>query len=206
MAGCAAVTLLGRMPRGWLQNRPMTRRRATLAVGLGLAFLALAALAMATEGVIWGYRHDGPIRHEGQAGVRWRLPGGATSFTWTMPLPLNPTSDDFVLEAIDPVDITGFELLGVAVAYGCGLPTLDLGYPPARVVTQSVQRAVWPAAGPAGNPACDDIPTAVLGLRLQKIAGSGAIHGLRVRYVYRGIRYETVLHLHLEINKGHENP
>lgn len=161
-----------------------------LAAALGLALVALTAVlgAMVSEGVVWGYRQDGPIRYEGAAGVRAPVAAG-TTFSWTMGLGQNPTSDDVAIEAIDPVGVTGLEVLGTGIAYGCGLPTVATGYPPAGMMVHRAEGTILPAR----YLACEEIPTAVIGLRRPTGAAPGAIDGLRLRYVSGGIRYETVL-------------
>lgn len=170
----------------------MTRKHAA---ALGLSLVTLAAILAVAASVVWGYRQDGPIRFDGAAGVKWSV-ARATAFSWTMPLPPNPTSDDITIEAIDPVGIEGLEVLGVAVAYGCGLPTTITGYPPDRVMTRTVEGAMLLAdADPC------DVPTAVIGLRRVTGAASGAIDGLRLRYESSGTRYETVLALRLEVTE-----
>lgn len=170
-------------------KRPGRLQRRLLAASLSVG--ALAAILAIVASAPMASRQDGPIRYDGSAGVTWAV-ARDQPFTWTMPLPPNPTSEDIYLRSIEPVGTKALELLGVLVAYGCGLPTTDFGFPPPGVTISPVDGAILPANG---DPC--DTPTAVIGLRRDQSATSGVIEGLRMRYESDGTAYETILALHL---------
>ncbi len=168
---------------------PGSLRHRYLAAALSVVGLAvIIAIAAST---LTATRQDGPIRYDGSAGVTWAVARGEP-FTWTMPLPPNPTPSDIYVQSVEPVGTVGLEVLGVLAAYGCGLPTTDLGFPPPGVSTSPLEGAILPAS----SDPCDT-PTAVIGLRRDQSATIGVIEGLRMKYESGGTVYETILKLQL---------
>lgn len=166
---------------GSVPTQKSLRRRAPLA----LAGVALAVTVAVVASIVLRPRQEGPLRYDGSAGIVTPQAPGQT-FTWTMPLPPNPTRETIYLRSLEPVGSRGLTVLGVDVAYGCGIPSTAREYPIPGLVTRSVDGAVLPVT----DDGCS-LPSAVIGLR--RVAGEGGIDGLRLRYQSRDTEYETVL-------------
>lgn len=171
-----------------------TQRALRRLAPLTLAGVVLAVTVAVAVSVALRPRQEGPIRYDGRAGVTTRAAPGQT-LTWTMPLPPNPTRETIYLRSIEPAGTRGLNVLGVDVAYGCGIPVTAREYPIPSLVTRSVDGAMLPVT----DDACR-LPTAVIGLSRVAGAGEGVIDGLRLRYESGGAEYETMLALGLVVS------
>lgn len=122
----------------------------------------------------------------------WRA-GPGEAFTWAMPLPDNPTTNEIVIESVTPDGVEGLEVLGVMASEdGCVISTISVGFPPADVSVRDVRGATL--RGPSEPCALQSL------VGVQRIASPlGFINGLRIRYRHAGSAYEVVLPWSLEV-------
>jgi hypothetical protein len=168
---------------------PLTRRSVLVVVIAAVLLVGIAAIALA------GNRSPGPLAPTSETEVEFPI-GVDQTATWGSPLPPNPTESEIVLRSIEPIGVSGLELMGIVMSR----PVNSVGiinapaFPPEGTTAEEVDGFVIPAAG-GGEPQVD----VLLGVRRETGASEGRIEGLRVRYVANGTEYEVDLPYGLHI-------
>ena len=169
-------------------DRFKATRLPVLVVIAAVVLVGIAAIRLA------GDRSPGPLQPNSKSTVEFPL-DAAQQATWGSPFPPNPTDSDIVIRSIEPIGVSGLDILGM-VASGAGAMGVvnALGFPPQGVPTQPVQGTILaPATGVSIQ------GDALVGVRLAAGATEGHIDGLRVRYVANGTDYEVDLPYALHI-------
>jgi hypothetical protein len=156
---------------------------------VGVLLLAIALMALTGE------RSAGPLVANAETELAFPLTLGQTA-TWGSPLPVNRTASDIVLRSIDPIDVSGLDIVGIVMsrpADGVGVINA-IGFPPEGTTPEGVDGFVLRAAG-SGDPQ----PDVLVGVTLATGATEGRIEGLRVRYVANGHEHDVDLPYALHI-------
>jgi hypothetical protein len=136
-----------------------------------------------------GYETGGPLASVRETSVTTHARPG-TPMTWGTVLPENPTAADIIIASIEPsAPTSGLTVLGIDVSDPRrGAVGTAASYPPPGISLRNVAGAVMtPRTGTS------PFIQVVVGVRLDD-RHEGRIAGLRIRYVARGQRFETVLH------------
>lgn len=170
------------------------RKQALLAASVISALLITLVFAIA-----FGSRPPGPWTSNAEFTVTLPLATGTTA-TWGTVIPENPTQQTITVEAIEPVNAHGLQIVGIGVddpAIDGGIGTAE-GFPPAGAAIRDIPGTVLAPGTGGGGPYLQ----VLIGIRL---AGSadGSIDGLRVRYRISDTVYETVLPLGLRVSAAH---
>jgi hypothetical protein len=160
------------------------------AVGVALvALVILRAIAPPPSG--------GPYAGLDAYDVRVPVPAGGV-VTWGSVLPPNWTTEAVAIEAVEPVNVRGLEVLGIVMSDPAVPPSIGVvdGFSPPAIHAQPVAGTVIPPHTANG------IDRQVLvGVR-RTDGGTAAIDGLRVRYRHGGDRFEDVLPYTLQLVDG----
>jgi hypothetical protein len=174
---------VGPEPAAQAERRPLPQ-----VVRWGIAFVAIAVvvtlLLAATS------RSPGPLTTNVTTSTEFTLAEGQVG-SWGSPLPANTTPDELTIESIEPIGLSGLELVGLAVTY----PEIDgsiataYGYPPPGLTTHPPEGARVSAAG-GPTPSIQILA----GVRLLPGAASGRIDGWHIRYSSgKGRPHETTI-------------
>ena len=167
---------------------------------VGLLLILLAASAVVAANALRGPRGDGPVRTNSRVKLTFPLPDDQI-FVWGMPLPPNPSQTDARIISIEPVGISGLEILGVVVDFPVRRPDgiclmygdqTALSFPPPGVPTRDVN-GTWLLTDEKERGTCGSHPEVLVGVRRIPNASAARIEALRVLYVHDGTTYELVM-------------
>ncbi len=159
-----------------------------------ITLLAVGLVVAVAGSVGSGGPADGPLPVSGEAGIVVHLNSGALA-TWGMAFS-GDAGGEIVLEAIEPVSVSGVEVLGISVCRWSMAPESDGTY---RDCAPAAAYA-WPPSGVSLNPvagavlAADSNPSVsmVIGVKVESPGERAGIHGIRIVYASHGRTYETV--------------
>jgi len=135
-----------------------------------------------------------PLTNAGRFGIDMAL-DPAIPATIGVILPPNRGSGPIRLVSIEPIDIRGAEILGIAMADPIDRSIVNaMGFPPAGWATQPVDGVVI-------HP--DQEATVLIGVRIPRDTGEGIVEGIRVRYEFEGKPYESTLDWTLRFGPAH---
>lgn len=179
---------------------------------VGGLLVVLAVIVVVAANGLRGPRQDGPVRTNSRVTVSFPLAYDHV-FVWGMPLPPNPTGSEVRIVSIEPVGITGLEILGVVVDFAVHRPDGSclmygvrpaLSFPPPEIPTREVSGTLL-LNNDRKPEACISDAEVLVGLRRVPNSSAGRIDALRMLYVHEGTTYELVMPYSFEVCRPDPN-
>ena len=169
-------------------------RRIVLVGGVGGFVVLAAAISLNLQ----AYRTNGPWQTNSETQVEFPANDGQT-VTWGMPLPRNPTISPITILSVDPVNVSGLDVVGVGLSKidpltGNGSIVNEPNWPPANTNVEQPGALTLPVVGSGGY----DLQV-LFGVRRTTNA-PGTIGGIRIRYRIGSDNYECVFPWRLRLD------